>query len=187
VSRNQQESTVSNTTEFFHTVSIRASFDTIWSHLIDRIEHPDRHMQELQDFGFDSAAEGRYQRWTLVAGVRLHERISANERTRRVVFTLVEHPIYQGDMVWQVADKAHSDGTTDLTCRLLWSFREPDRDMPDLTGVVQQAVLNAKYASEKAEPGFVLAAEKSEALFESPEYRAWAGHDEPDSTDELPN
>ena len=178
---------MSNTTEFFHTVSIRASFDTIWAHLIERIEHPDRHMQELQDFGFDSAADGRYQRWTLVAGVRLHERISANERTRRVVFTLVEHPIYQGDMVWQVAEKTHSDGTIDLTCRLLWSFREPGRDMPDLTGVVQQAVLNAKYASEKAEPGFVLAAEKSEALFESPEYRAWAGHDEPDSTDELPN
>jgi hypothetical protein len=177
---------VSNTTDFFHTVSIRASVATIWAHLLERIEHPDRHMQDLQAFGFDSAADGRYQRWTSVAGVRLRERIVANERTRRVVFTLVEHPVYEGDMVWQIAEKAHRDGTLDLTCRLLWSFRESGRVMPDLSAVVQQAVLNAKYACERAEPGFVLAAENGEALFESPEYRAWAGHDD-DSKGELPN
>jgi hypothetical protein len=179
--------TMSNAPEFLHTVSVRASFITIWAHLIDRIEHPDRHMQELQDFGFDSAAAGRYQRWTSVAGVRLHERIVANERTRRVVFTLVDHPVYQGDMVWQIADKPHSDGTLDLTCRLLWEFRDASRAMPDLTAVVQQAVLNAKYGSERAEPDFVLAAERGEALFESPEYRAWSGNGDSDSADDLPN
>jgi hypothetical protein len=75
------------------------------------------------------------------------ERITVDEPGRRVVFTLVDHPVFDGAVVNEVT--ADNGGLLSLTFTLDWRVkREEDADT-DMMPMVQGAVLHTKELAER--------------------------------------
>src|SRR5690606_2426484 len=70
---------------------------TIWTVLLDRIEHPDRYMGGVESFRFTENTEDYAVREvTMPGGMILAEKITIDERQGAVCYQLLDHPLFEG-------------------------------------------------------------------------------------------
>lgn len=82
--------------EYF--IPVDASLQTIWSVLLDRIEHPDRYLAGVESFSFPESEEDYAVREVIMQGMPLTERITIDERQGEVRYQLIDHPLFTGDV-----------------------------------------------------------------------------------------
>ena len=76
-----------------HTTLVNAPVETIWQLLLDKVEHPDKYINGVTDVEVEPGREGvTIRRMTLPTGKRITEAITADERTRVVVFKSIGDP-----------------------------------------------------------------------------------------------
>lgn len=151
-----------------YTISVRATFDVLWSVLRERVEHPDRTNDRVTDVRVETRADGSLHRTMQSEAGAVVETITLDESFRRVKATLVDHPVFSGWTQQEVAHKRHGDGTLDLTVSVNWTYRD-GREVGDLGAVVQATALDIKTAAEAMDESFVVSPDTKKALFVSPE------------------
>lgn len=95
-----------------HRVTVKAPLATVWALLLDKMEHPQRYIESVMDYSILERGEGWLLREMELPGeFRLRERITQDEASRTVVYTLVEHPCFEGtvrNQVWELEGREDS-------------------------------------------------------------------------------
>ena len=150
------------------TVSIRASMDAILDALEARVEAPDGVARETSAVRIVERDATTCVREVDIGGAVLVEQVHVDRAFGQVKYTLVDHPVFAGDIVHRVSAKPHPDGTRDVSVHIRWTRRD-GAAMADLTGVAEQAVLRIKYDAEARDPGFMAIGDDREVLFTAPD------------------
>ncbi len=76
-----------------HTATVAASVEKLWQLLLDKIERPEKYIDGVTDVEIDQGRDGvTIRKMTLPTGKRIMEAITADERTRVVVFKSIGDP-----------------------------------------------------------------------------------------------
>ena len=128
---------------------IDAPFDRLWALLVDKVDHPERYVPGVIESEILERTDAGVLRRMQTAELTIVERITVDERARRVVFTLVDHPSFEGAVVNEVSP----DGAVplELTFALDWTAKRPADAHVDPTPMVQGAVLHTKTLAERPE------------------------------------
>jgi len=151
-----------------YTISVRATFDVLWSVLRERVEHPERSNDRVTDVKLEAREDGSLHRSMQTEVGTVVETIRFDSGFRRVRATLEDHPVFTGWTQQEVAHKRHDDGTLDLTVSVNWTYRD-GREVGDLGPVVQATALDIKAAAELSDPTFMVSPDRKKALFVSPD------------------
>ena len=134
---------------------VEASPETVWAVLLDKMDHPQRYIEDALDAEvLERGPEGVVRRMTLPGGVELRERIVADPSTRCVTFTLMDHPVYEGTVTNRL--EPTPGGGAHLVFDLAWTARpgcEDARDPRELAGLIESSVLHTKRIAEALELG----------------------------------
>lgn len=80
-----------------HRATVKAPLETVWALLLDKMEHPQRYIESIMDYSILERGDGWMLRELELPGeFQLRERITVDEATRTLTFTLVEHPCFEG-------------------------------------------------------------------------------------------
>lgn len=151
-----------------YTISVRAAFEELWKVLRERVEHPERTNDRVQDVSIEVDEDGKLRRTMHTEVGRVVEEIRFDESSRKVKARLVDHPVFAGWTEHEVAHKTHDDGTLDLTVSVNWTYQD-GREVGDLGAVVQASALDIKATAEAADTSFAITPDRKKALFVSPE------------------
>jgi len=138
-----------------HRVSshVDASLETVWAVLLDKMEHPQRYIEDALDAEILDRGQGSVVRQlVLPGGVTFRERISADPVARCITFTLLDHPVYVGTVVNQL--RCDPESPVDLVFELNWKVREgcvDDRDPEEALGLIASSILHTKRIAEALE------------------------------------
>jgi len=150
------------------TVSVRADLDAILDALEARVETPDGVVNDTTTVRIIERNGDACTREVDTNGAVLVEQVHVDRAFGQVKYKLVDHPLFEGDVVHRVAAKPHADGTRDVSVHIRWTRRD-GREMADLTAVAEQAVLRIKYDAEARDPDFRAIADGREVLFTAPD------------------
>lgn len=107
-----------------HRVTVKAPLETVWALLLDKMEHPQRYIESVMDYSILERGDGWMLREMELPGeFRLRERISVDEVTRALTFTLVEHPCFEGTVRNQVKELDGRDDAVELEFEMDWRER----------------------------------------------------------------
>jgi len=140
-----------------HRVSsqVDASPDTVWAVLLDKMEHPQRYIEDALDAEIlERGPQSVIRQLVLPGGVSFRERISPDPAGRSVTFTLLDHPVYEGTVVNQL--RLNAVGGVELVFELNWKVREgcvDDRDPEEPLALIASSVLHTKRIAEALERG----------------------------------
>jgi len=139
-----------------HRVSshVEASPDTVWAVLLDKMEHPQRYIEDALDAeilhrGQDSVV----RQLVLPGGVTFRERISSDPQDQSITFTLLDHPVYEGTVINRLRPMPSG---VNLVFELNWKVREgcvDDRDPDEVLGLIASSILHTKQVAEALENG----------------------------------
>jgi len=138
-----------------HRVSspVDASPDTVWAVLLDKMEHPQRYIEDALDAEIlDRTGGAMVRQLVLPGGVTFRERITADPVARIITFTLLDHPVYEGTVVNLL--RVAPAGGVELVFELDWRARpgsEDDRDPEELPGLIRSSVLHTRRIAEALE------------------------------------
>ena len=141
-----------------HRVSSRvdASPETVWAVLLDKMEHPQRYIEDALDAEIlDRDAEGVVRQLVLPGGVSFRERISPDPVTRTITFTLLDHPVFEGTVINQLL--VASDGSVELAFELDWKVRQgcvDERSPEEPLALISSSVMHTKRIAEALEKDF---------------------------------
>lgn len=93
--------------EYFEPVD--AELQTIWTVLLDRIEHPTRYMVGVEAFEFLEGDETYAIRQVVIGGIELKEKITIDETQGEIRYQLLDHPLYTGDVYNALIPPAEDD------------------------------------------------------------------------------
>jgi len=131
---------------------VDASPDTVWAVLLDKMDHPQRYIEDALDAEIlDRGPAGVVRQLVLPGGVAFRERLVADPGTRTITFTLLDHPVYEGTVLNRMAAE---DGGVALVFELDWRARPgcaDDRDPGELLALIQSSVLHTKRIAEALE------------------------------------
>jgi hypothetical protein len=115
-------------------VPVDADLQTIWSVLLDRIEHPDRYMAGVESFRFVESASEYAVREVQLQGMALLERITIDERMGEVRYQLLDHPFFAGDVYNALIPPAKDDpkATPVVQFRMDWQPLVPEAEVMDI-------------------------------------------------------
>ncbi|HEY9687559.1 MAG TPA: AtaL-like protein [Coleofasciculaceae cyanobacterium] len=88
---------------------VDADMQTIWTVLLDRIEHPDRYLAGVDSFSFPEGNEDYALREVVLQGIPLRERITIDERQGEIRYELVDHPLFVGEVFNALVPPANDD------------------------------------------------------------------------------
>jgi len=138
-----------------HRVSspVDASPETVWAVLLDKMEHPQRYIEDALDAEIiERGQDSVVRQLVLPGGVTFRERITADARSRTITFTLLDHPIYEGTVVNRLLLSA-TDGVQ-LAFELTWKLRKgcaEDRDPEEPLALIRSSVAHTKRIAEALE------------------------------------
>ncbi len=140
-----------------HRVSsqVDASLDTVWAVLLDKMEHPQRYIEDALDaeiLGRDG--DNVVRKLVLPGGVTFRERISADSGERTITFTLLDHPVFEGTVLNRLL--VGPDGRVELAFELDWRARPgcvDDRDPEEPLALIRSSVMRTKRIAEALENG----------------------------------
>jgi len=105
-------------------VTVYAPLETVWALLLDKMEHPQRYIESIMDYSILERGEGWMLREMELPGeFHLRERITEDEATRTLTFTLVEHPGFEGTVRNQVRSLEGRDDAVELEFDMDWRER----------------------------------------------------------------
>jgi hypothetical protein len=129
---------------------------TVWAVLLDKMEHPQRYIEDALDAEIlGREPDGVIRQLVLPGGVVFRERITANPESRTITFTLLDHPIYEGTVTNQLLTAP--DGTVELVFVLDWKVRPgcaEAREVEALPGLIQSSILQTRRIAETLETSF---------------------------------
>jgi hypothetical protein len=140
-----------------HRVSshVDASPETVWAVLLDKMEHPQRYIEDALDAEvLERGAESVIRQLVLPGGVSFRERISADPAARSITFTLLDHPVFEGRVINQFREA--SGGGVELAFELNWKVRPgcvDDRDPEEPLALIASSVMHTKRIAEALEQG----------------------------------
>lgn len=138
------------------TSRVEASPDTVWAVLLDKMEHPQRYMEDALDVEIlERDDAGVVRQLVLPGGVAFRERIAADPGARTITFTLLDHPVYEGAVVNRLL--ALPDGGVELAFELDWRARgtAEDRDPEETLALIRSSATQTKRIAEALETGIL--------------------------------
>jgi hypothetical protein len=137
------------------TSRVDASPETVWAVLLDKMEHPQRYIEDALDVEIlERDGPGVVRRLVLPGGVAFRERIAADARAGTVTFTLLDHPVYEGTVLNRL--QVSPEGGVELAFELDWQARPgcvDDRDPTEPLALIRSSVLHTKRIAEALENG----------------------------------
>jgi hypothetical protein len=131
---------------------VNAPLATVWALLLDKIEDPQRYISAVQHSAIRERFSDGVLREMQTAQMQLTERITIDESSHTISFTLVDHPQFSGAIRNTVAiDPQAPETATVLTFTLDWSDRQPGstgESETALAATLKQALLDTKALAE---------------------------------------
>lgn len=135
--------------------TVEASPETVWAVLLDKMEHPQRYIEDALDAEILAREPaGVVRLLVLPGGVAFRERITADARARTITFTLLDHPVYEGTVVNRL--EARPDSACELEFELVWEARAgcvDARDPHELLALIESSVMHTQRIAEALEAG----------------------------------
>ena len=79
-----------------HSEQINSTFETLWTLLIDKVQHPDRTIKEVTHVEILETYEDGILRQMQVLGMIMKERITVNEQNKIIRFELIQNSMFTG-------------------------------------------------------------------------------------------
>ncbi len=131
---------------------VEASAETVWAVLLDKMDHPQRYIEDALDAEvLERHPDGVIRRMTLPGGVDFRERIIADVDARTITFILMDHPTYEGTVTNHLVP---APGGVDLVFHMDWRVRpgcQEERDPRELPALIESSVLHTKRIAEALE------------------------------------
>jgi len=140
-----------------HHCSVNADLQTIWTVLLDRIEHPERYQTGVESVKFPESTEEYALRELIVEGVPLRERITIDEPQGEIHYTLVDDPLFVGGFCTALIPPAPDDprATPVVQFRMNWTplndaaVMVEQEALPMLEESIKKSVSHVKDMAEK--------------------------------------
>ena len=100
-----------------HSEQINSTFETLWTLLIDKVQHPDRTIKEVTHVEILETYEDGILRQMQVLGMIMKERITVNEQNKIIRFELMQNSMFTGYFLNKVEDR---DGKLTLIYEQNW-------------------------------------------------------------------
>ena len=89
---------------------VDAPVDRIWSFLLDKMERPHSYIPyEVEDYKIWERYDNGILREVKTAQMHLKEKTTVDEQTGKITFTLVDHPLFSGQLINQVTPPPKDD------------------------------------------------------------------------------
>lgn len=140
-----------------HRVSSRveASPETVWAVLMDKMEHPQRYIEDALDVEvLEREGESVVRQLVLPGGVAFRERVTADPGAHTVTFTLLDHPVYEGTVLNRLQPSL--EGGVELAFELDWKAHPgsvEERDPEEALALIRSSVMQTKRIAEALETG----------------------------------
>lgn len=134
---------------------VLASPEIVWAVLLDKIEHPQRYIEDALDV--DILVRGKQslvRQLVLPGGITFRERIRADPASRTITFTLLDHPVYEGTVTNEL--RTSQDGAVELAFELDWKIRpgcQADRGPEEALALINSSVMHTKRIAEALQSG----------------------------------
>ena len=79
-----------------HSEQINSTFETLWTLLLDKVQHPDRTIKEVTDVEVLKKYDDGILRQMQALGMTIKERITIDEQNKTVRFDLIENSMFTG-------------------------------------------------------------------------------------------
>ena len=85
-----------------HSEQINSTFETLWTLLLDKVQHPDRTIKEVTDVEVLKKYDDDILRQMQALGMTIKERITIDEQNKTVRFDLIENSMFTGHFLNKV-------------------------------------------------------------------------------------
>ena len=131
-----------------HSEQINSTFETLWTLLLDKVQHPDRTIKEVTDVEVLKKYDDGILRQMQALGMTIKERITIDEQNKIVRFDLIENSMFTGYFLNKVEGY---DGKLTLIYEQNWipitpQARELETKLPQ---ILINAVQEMKKLAEK--------------------------------------
>lgn len=134
------------------TTAVNAPINVLWQLLIDKIENPQKYVPGVSDVKILVKNNDYVLReMTIPTGI-VKEKITHNEASKEVIFTLVDHPLFCGTVINKIHVLPANNDSISLEFTLDWQPLDPDKyqDKTDMSELIKEAVLHTKELAENA-------------------------------------
>ncbi|MEG4207186.1 DUF1857 family protein [Microcoleus sp. Pol7_A1] len=132
---------------------VNASLTTLWKILVEKLENPRSYIPDVEEVNFYEQNENGMLREIKVRGMILKERITINEQAREIKSTLVDHPLFSGDIFNKIElpSKNSSDPLILTFSRDWYPLNEEAEKVneAELAAHMQQVLLHTKKLAEE--------------------------------------
>ena len=144
--------------EYKYKLFVNARFDVIWKKLLDKIDHPEKYLQEIREVEIlenDETHVLRIVRFEHQYWQELKELIVFDKSSGIIVYRLVDHPHFQGETI-NICRTTNQVYQSELEYQINWklkdqSHQESDYEKHLAEQALQLAVNEMKRISEEAE------------------------------------
>ena len=131
-----------------HSEQVNSTFETLWTLLLDKVQHPDRTIKEVTDVEVLEKYDDGILRQMQALGITIKERITIDEQNKTVRFDLIENSMFTGHFLNKVDGY---DGKLTLIYEQNWipitpQARELETKLPQ---ILINAVQEMKELAEK--------------------------------------
>ena len=117
-----------------HSEQINSTFETLWTLLLDKVQHPDRTIKEVTRVEVLKKYDDGILRQMQALGMAIKERITIDEQNKTVRFDLIENSMFTGYFLNKVDGY---DGKLTLTYEQNWipitsQARELETKLPQI-------------------------------------------------------
>jgi hypothetical protein len=132
-----------------HSEIVRTSLEKLWNLLLQKVEHPDRTIREVQEVIILERFHDGILRQMKALDMVITERIVINESKKEIKFTLIDHPQYNGYFINRVRELENK--LLELTYIQDWELKSGTTKQNELEfqEIIKNAVLEMKKIAER--------------------------------------
>lgn len=141
---------------------VNARLETVWNLLLDKAENPQKYIpQSVEEVKVLERYKDGLLRLMETSEVHIKERITVDEQTKEVTFTLLDHPVYTGKLINKIIATPDGNSQTPLLLTYIVALHplseEAQKNNPSearwfqqiaTPETIQQAVLHMKNIAE---------------------------------------
>ncbi len=129
---------------------VNSSVTILWNLLLDKIENPQKYISDVKESKIIEKTPNFVIREMQTSKLQLLEKITVNETTREVCFTLIDHPVFTGSVINKIDIPAKDGEALLLTFSLNWQPKNPElvENNTEVAEMIKQAVLHTKALAE---------------------------------------